>query len=114
VPPTCIIEATKNTLPVKTPDTGPLDKLMPTACIGSLQIFVEHDDIACNYSPSLFSVEEVHKIAMLDMHICNMDRNDANILLRKGVDDAFKLIPIDHGMSFPSSFRFNMDDYCWL
>jgi hypothetical protein len=81
--------------------------------IGSLQIFVGHDDCACNYSSDLFDTDEVHKIGILDMRICNTDRNDGNILLKKS-DSKFALIPIDHGMSFPSSFEFREEDYCWL
>ena len=81
--------------------------------IGSLQIFVGHDDCACNYSSDLFDTDEVHKIGILDMRICNTDRNDGNILLKKS-DSKFSLIPIDHGMSFPSSFEFREEDYCWL
>jgi hypothetical protein len=63
---------------------------------GSLQMFVAHDDMAGNYSSSLFSIEyvhiflikkkilrEVHKIALLDLRILNCDRNEENILVKK-------------------------------
>lgn len=51
----------------------------------------------------MFSVEEVHKIGLLDVRILNCDRNDENILIKK-VNDKLVLIPIDHGLSFPDSF----------
>lgn len=50
---------------------------------GSLQYFVRADDTASNYSYDLFSVDEVHKIGVLDLRIFNLDRNDGNILVRK-------------------------------
>ena len=50
---------------------------------GSLQYFVRADDTASNYSYDLFSVDEVHKIGILDLRIFNLDRNDGNILVRK-------------------------------
>lgn len=51
---------------------------------------------------------EVHKIAILDMRIVNMDRHAANILVQniKGVSPKSirrRLIPIDHGMSISST-----------
>ena len=50
---------------------------------GSLQYFLKADDVAGNYSPTLFTKEQVHKIAILDLRILNLDRNDANILIKK-------------------------------
>ena len=43
---------------------------------GSLQRFVQHDDTIGNFGASCFSVEEIHKIAILDIRILNCDRND--------------------------------------
>lgn len=51
--------------------------------LGSLQEFVVHDDVASDLSPSVFSVDEVHRLAILDIRLVNTDRNDANILIRK-------------------------------
>jgi hypothetical protein len=39
--------------------------------------------MASNFSSSLFSVDEVHKIAILDLRIMNLDRNDGNLLVKK-------------------------------
>lgn len=52
---------------------------------------------------------------MLDIRILNCDRNDTNILVKKHnvqietsngikVKKEYKLIPIDHGLSFPDNF----------
>jgi len=93
---------------------------------GSLQEFVrENEGTADNWSSDLFSDDEVHKIAILDMRILNADRNSNNILVRKfrkitiegdkkKKEDCYSLIPIDHGMSIPSTLDITMDDYCWL
>ncbi|EZG78452.1 phosphatidylinositol 3- and 4-kinase family protein [Gregarina niphandrodes] len=48
---------------------------------GSLQQFVNARETCGDYDPSVFSVADVHKIAILDIRLCNMDRNDGNILV---------------------------------
>ena len=50
---------------------------------GSLQEFVESNDIVGNMGSNQFDIEEVHKIGILDIRILNCDRNEANILVRK-------------------------------
>lgn len=35
-----------------------------------------------NYSHSMFSAEEVHKIGVLDLRILNLDRNVCNLLVK--------------------------------
>jgi len=85
---------------------------------GSLQLYVEADDVAGNLSSDLFSSEEVHKIAILDIRLLNTDRNDANILVtkkrKKDGDPDYFLIPIDHGMSVPDCLEINPFDWCWM
>lgn len=46
-------------------------------------MFATHNDVAYNYGSNMFDIEEVHKIAILDIRILNADRNDENILIRK-------------------------------
>nr|GFA85982.1 phosphatidylinositol 4-kinase gamma 4-like [Tanacetum cinerariifolium] len=53
--------------------------------------------------PSAFPVEEVHKIAVLDMRLANADKHAGNILVSKGKDDKVIQIPIDHGYCLPTS-----------
>jgi len=45
-------------------------------------MFVESDGPIENFSSDLFSRDEVHKIAVLDIRILNIDRNECNILVR--------------------------------
>jgi len=106
--------------------------------LGMLQEYVVHDDVAGDLSPDLFSVNEVHKIGILDIRCVNTDRNEGNILVRYGKDkteyerkDGFthplpkwrqvkrsaqniKLVPIDHGYCFPKTFNVGWCDWCWL
>jgi Phosphatidylinositol 3- and 4-kinase/Ubiquitin family len=73
--------------------------------IGSLQMFVKNSGSCEDIGPSLFPVEEVHKIAVLDMRLANADRHAGNILMvRKEGDEAgYGLVPIDHGYCLPES-----------
>ncbi|XP_022896474.1 phosphatidylinositol 4-kinase gamma 4-like [Olea europaea var. sylvestris] len=76
-----------------------------TAKIGSLQMFMENDGSCEDMGPGAFPVEEVHKIAVLDMRVANADRHAGNILVSKGQDGQTVLIPIDHGYCLPDSFE---------
>ena len=86
--------------------------------VGSLQEFVQDADLVSDWSPSKFSAFEVQKIAFLDMYLMNTDRNDANIMVCKKrqitADDAFLLIPIDHGYTMPDLYELNEWSWCWL
>jgi len=80
------------------------------AKIGSFQEFVDHDGDCEDISRSLlqrFPMDEVHKIAQLDIRIMNADRHGGNILYREVISDfgeeSYILIPIDHGYALPSS-----------
>ena len=85
---------------------------------GSLQKFVHGTEVAVNFSCDLFPIDEVHKIAVLDMRILNCDRNDENILVVKKKNTKgereFKLIPIDHALSFPDCIEINEYEICWM
>jgi len=85
---------------------------------GSLQKFIRSTDIAANFSYSLYSVEQVHKIAVLDLRILNCDRNEENILVikkknKKDGKNYYKLIPIDHSLSFPDCLKIIDYEICW-
>ena len=51
--------------------------------IGSLQAYIEYDELAGDVAPQLFPTREVQKIAILDMRLFNIDRNEANILVQR-------------------------------
>jgi Phosphatidylinositol 3- and 4-kinase len=53
---------------------------------GSLQLFKENEGPIENYSSDLFTRDEVHKIAILDLRILNLDRNECNLLVRTKVN----------------------------
>ncbi|KAI3444408.1 hypothetical protein Pfo_001073 [Paulownia fortunei] len=72
---------------------------------GSLQMFMENNGSCEDMGPSAFPIQEVHKIAALDIRMANADRHAGNILLSKGEDGQIVLIPIDHGYCLPYSFE---------
>jgi len=82
--------------------------------VGSFQEFVKAECSMDDISPSMISVEEVHKIAILDIRIMNADRNSANLLCRRRQDDTIELIPIDHGYSLRTVCDVSWMDWCWL
>ncbi|XP_071691061.1 phosphatidylinositol 4-kinase gamma 4-like [Rutidosis leptorrhynchoides] len=73
--------------------------------VGSLQMFMDNSGSCEDMGPSAFPVEEVHKISVLDVRLANADRHAGNILVSKGEDGRFVLIPIDHGYCLPHSFE---------
>lgn len=74
--------------------------------IGSLQMFVKNHGSCEDVGPQAFPVEEVHKIAVLDLRLANADRHAGNILLsRDGEDGRVVLVPIDHGYCLPENFE---------
>ena len=90
---------------------------------GTLQKFINSTGVVADYSYSLFTVEEAHKIMILDFRILNCDRNDENILIQKkriSNEDSeeekkyYKLVPIDHALSFPSCLEIGDFDICWM
>ncbi|XP_061374168.1 phosphatidylinositol 4-kinase gamma 2-like [Gastrolobium bilobum] len=73
--------------------------------IGSLQMFMNNDGNCEDIGPGAFSVEEVHKITVLDIRMANADRHAGNILFRKEEGGHTLLIPIDHGYCLPQKFE---------
>ena len=86
---------------------------------GSLQLFVTSEGPIENFSPDLFATDEVHKIAVLDIRLLNLDRNSCNILVQnhfnpKTGEEAKTLVPIDHGLTIPDSLSIQSFDLAWL
>ncbi|XP_027362016.1 phosphatidylinositol 4-kinase gamma 2-like [Abrus precatorius] len=73
--------------------------------MGSLQMFMDNDGNCEEIGPRAFSVEEVHKITVLDIRMANADRHAGNILFRKEANGHTMLIPIDHGYCLPEKFE---------
>lgn len=84
--------------------------------VGSFQEYVHAECTMDDISPSKISVDEVHKIAILDIRIMNADRNVANIMCQRIPEDpdTFRLVPIDHGYSLRSKCDVSWFDWCWL
>merc|ERR1712194_767859 len=82
--------------------------------VGSFQEFVRTDCSMDDLSPSKISVEEVHKIAILDIRLMNADRNAANLLCKRRSDNALELVPIDHGLCLRTACDVAWFDWCWL
>ncbi|XP_002975579.2 phosphatidylinositol 4-kinase gamma 4 [Selaginella moellendorffii] len=74
--------------------------------LGSLQQFVYSWSNCEDMGPARFPVDEVHKIAILDIRLANTDRNGSNILVCESPDtSSMELVPIDHGYCLPSKFE---------
>lgn len=84
--------------------------------VGSCQEFVSSECSMDDISPSKLSVEEVQKIAILDIRILNADRNTANLLCRRNPENPehFELVPIDHGYCLRTVADVCWFDWCWL
>lgn len=83
--------------------------------VGSFQKFVKNNGIIEDFSSDLFSKDEIHKIAVLDMRMFNLDRNSENILVqRSSTENQYTLIPIDHGLTLPDSLELCSYDVIWL
>uniref|UniRef100_A0A7R9WD71 Ubiquitin-like domain-containing protein n=1 Tax=Pseudictyota dubia TaxID=2749911 RepID=A0A7R9WD71_9STRA len=84
--------------------------------VGSFQEFVNSDYSMDDLSPSKLTVDEVHKIAVLDIRLLNADRNSANLLCRRRPEDPdyIELIPIDHGYCLRTVSDISWFDWCWL
>eukprot|EP00566_Odontella_aurita_P004884 CAMPEP_0113551510 /NCGR_PEP_ID=MMETSP0015_2-20120614/14563_1 /TAXON_ID=2838 /ORGANISM="Odontella" /LENGTH=789 /DNA_ID=CAMNT_0000452407 /DNA_START=742 /DNA_END=3111 /DNA_ORIENTATION=- /assembly_acc=CAM_ASM_000160 len=84
--------------------------------VGSIQEFVNAECSMDDLSPSKLTVNEVHKIAVLDIRLLNADRNSANLLCRRRPEDPdyIELIPIDHGYCLRTVSDVSWFDWCWL
>mmetsp|Transcript_9116 Transcript_9116/g.18926 ORF Transcript_9116/g.18926 Transcript_9116/m.18926 type:complete len:818 (-) Transcript_9116:321-2774(-) len=82
--------------------------------VGSFQEFIRAEGSMDDLSPSKLSVEQVHKIAILDIRLLNADRNAANLLCRRLPDNSLELVPIDHGYCLRSMCDVSWMDWCWL
>ena len=86
--------------------------------LGSLQEFVAHDCDTSEIGTSMFSLQDVHRIAILDIRLFNTDRHAGNILVQRPTQDSSRLsalarlnrpqcrlLPIDHGFCLPEALE---------
>lgn len=95
--------------------------------IGSMQAYAPHFCSAEDVSSSKFSVDQVHKIALLDVRMFNTDRHAGNMLVglkdrgiqfRATARDLTKanttLVPIDHGLCLPEFPALGEASFEWM
>jgi hypothetical protein len=73
--------------------------------MGAFQVYVSNVGDADDWGPGIFPVEDVHRIAALDIRILNFDRHGGNILVTKNSHDRHGLVPIDHAFALPENIR---------
>ncbi|CAE7367688.1 PI4KG3, partial [Symbiodinium pilosum] len=78
--------------------------------VGAFQAFVENAELSEDFGRSVHAIQDVHKIGILDLRIVNFDRNLSNMLVQ---GRGKKLIPIDHGCSFPDRLDFMLSEVAW-
>lgn len=110
-----LVNSTNSPTPL-TPGIGASSSQELAKKVGSFQEYVHAECSMDDLSPSKISVDEVHKIAILDIRLMNADRNVANILCQRIPEDPdhFRLVPIDHGYSLRSKCDVAWFDWCWL
>ncbi|KAG1704129.1 hypothetical protein DVH05_006140 [Phytophthora capsici] len=89
---------------------GAVQRFMSSS-IGSMESFGMPFDLkkACEFVP----VEQVHRIALLDVRVFNTDRHPGNILLI-GDKKPYTMVPIDHGCILPSWFHLSEARFDWI
>eukprot|EP01062_Namystynia_karyoxenos_P033732 TRINITY_DN2478_c0_g2_i1.p1 TRINITY_DN2478_c0_g2~~TRINITY_DN2478_c0_g2_i1.p1 ORF type:complete len:602 (+),score=180.05 TRINITY_DN2478_c0_g2_i1:959-2764(+) len=71
--------------------------------VGSFQRFIPSDGEVWDVLPGQLPLEAVHRIAVLDIRLCNSDRHGGNVLFVRGADGSIKsLVPIDHAACAPT------------
>lgn len=100
---------------------------------GSLQEFVDAKDTCGDFDPRVFPIRDAHYIAIFDLRVLNLDRNDGNILVAsrpivprgdekkypedyltpEGKISKYRLIPIDHGLVLPDTMDLGDIDLVW-
>jgi len=81
---------------------------------GSLQEYIYSQEHIENLSPCLFTSEQIHRIGILDIVICNTDRNTENILVQRTGTGDYNLVPIDHGYCLPDILEIAWCDWIWM
>jgi hypothetical protein len=89
---------------------GAVQRFM-TSSIGSMESFGMPFDL--EKAREFIPVDQVHRIALLDVRVFNTDRHPGNILLI-GEKKPYTMVPIDHGCILPSWFHLSEARFDWL
>jgi hypothetical protein len=81
---------------------------------GSLQKYADHEESSEDMSPSKYSIDQVHRIGVLDIRLFNLDRHPGNMLVTKRNTDLVRLTPIDHGLILPPITQLSEAEFSWL
>lgn len=84
---------------------------------GSLQEYVKGSVSAEDVGTGCFRTEDVQRIGLLDIRLCNTDRHAANILLTKEAgrkEAGYKMVPVDHGLCLPRWQHLESVRFEWL
>lgn len=89
---------------------GAVQRFMASS-IGSMESFGMPFDL--EKAQEFVPVDQVHRIALLDIRLFNTDRHPGNILLI-GEKKPYTMVPIDHGCILPSWFHMSEARFDWL
>ncbi|GMF14009.1 unnamed protein product [Phytophthora lilii] len=89
---------------------GAVQRFM-SSTIGSMESFGMPFDL--EKAREFVPVDQVHRIALLDVRVFNTDRHPGNILLI-GEKKPYTMVPIDHGCILPSWFHLSEARFDWL
>jgi len=78
--------------------------------VGAFQAFVQDAEMSEDFGHTVHAVQDVHRIGILDIRIVNFDRNLSNMLVQ---GRGHKLVPIDHGCTFPDRLDFMLSEVAW-
>lgn len=81
---------------------------------GALQLYIPHKCTADDIASSLFSLADVHAVAVLDIRLANQDRHGGNLLVVESAKRVYKLVPIDHGACLPRASEIAETSFEWL
>lgn len=109
VPPTAVARLKLSALDGTTKQ-GSVQRFMASS-IGSMESFGMPFDL--ERAQQFVPVEQVHRIAILDVRVFNTDRHHGNILLI-GDRAPYTMVPIDHGCILPSWFHLSEARFDWL
>ena len=99
--------------------------------ICSVQSFVRSECSAEDMGPGKFYKDDVQRIAVMDIRLCNLDRHEGNMLVSsdtpyrlihatsgdsntKANEGKFHLIPIDHGYLLPHVLHMSDPSLAWI
>ncbi|RYY33103.1 hypothetical protein EON62_04565, partial [archaeon] len=85
----------------------------PIRKVGSFQLFAR-GCLSASPSGAGITTLQAQALALLDMRLLNVDRNEDNAMVRKRADGTHELIPIDHGRILPPGLGVSDFEWGWM